>query len=185
MKKVIFNKSFIFSIIVAVMSALLIACFFIPVIGPSERYRDTNMAGYSCKDIIVAINANTPEEAANLSASEEKAWFEVNSPAEDGAKMVKVIGIVGLVNAMIGAIMLVVSILSIFYRSAFVSSGLLALYIIGVLASVAIIILMCIYLKMPSGTSGTYSYWYSVSASAFVMLGATLIGGTCSCFIKQ
>lgn len=173
-----FWKNLSIVIVVALLGTLLIASYFIPVIGPSKN-REHEDVGYSCYDVVVGMNATSMEE---LTDSQETAVFAISVNEGKAGQLVRVVGVLGLVNAMIGAAMLLCAIASVFLKTNIIRISSIGFAIAGACISICIIALICTYLGMPT-SAYPYSFYNSIHAASFVMLAASLFGGTASWFL--
>ena len=180
--KAIFWKNLSMVIVVVLMGALLIASYFIPVMKPSETYRvDGVDKNYSCRDVVVAMNATDIED---LSTAQVEALFAVSESEGTAGKLIRVVGVLGMINAMIGAAILICAIATIILRNNNILRVAAIAFAIAALAvSIAMIALICSYLGIVTESTHPYAFYYSVGASSFVMLGASLFAGTGSWFL--
>lgn len=179
--KATFWKNMSVVIVVALMGILLIASYFIPVIGPSDVYKDSDTdKTYSCYDIVVAMNATSMDD---LNESQETAIFAISENEGKAGQIVRVVGILGMINAMVGAVILVCAIATVFFKHNILRTSTMAFAISAALVSIAIISLICSYLGIVTESTYPYSFYNSIHASSFVMLAASLFAGVGSWFL--
>ena len=177
MKKI--SKTVWFALAVILMGALLVGCYFIPVMGPSSRY---NSKSYSCNDIVVAMNAETKED---LSEAQIEAWRAISKTEGTAGKYAKAMGVVGLVVAMVGGVLAVAGVASIFLKQFNLRSCLLGLSVGALVGVIALLVIGCLYLGLPANSAVNYSYYHAFKAAPFVMLSACLVAGAASWFTVE
>ena len=176
--KATFFKNLSIVIVVALMGALLIASYFIPIMGSSEH---SSVPSYSCRDVVVAMKATKQEDLST--ASIQEAWSSISENEGKAGQLLRVVGVLGMINAMIGAALLICAVATIFIKSNLfrVASISFAAAALGV--SIAIVAILCSYLGLPTILKLPYSYYYSIKAGSFVMMAASLFGGVGSWFL--
>ena len=176
-----FFKNLSIAIVVALMGALLIASFFIPVIGPSETHKNEGVdKNYSCYDVVVAMNATSMED---LSSSQIEAVFAVSKTEGEAGQLIRVVGVLGMINAMIGVAILICSIATLFLKHNILRLASIGFAISAVCVSIAALAIICSYLGISTEALHPYSFYYSIHASSFVMLAAGLLAGAGSWFL--
>lgn len=179
--KATFLKNLGIVIVVALMGILLIASYFIPVIGPSETHKSEDVdKSYSCYDVVVAMNATSFDD---LSAGQVEAVFAVSKNEGTAGQLIRVVGVLGMINAMIGAAMLICAVATIFLKTNILRVSALAFGIAAAGVAIAIITLICSYLGIMTEAAHPYSFYYAIHASSFVMLAASLFGGVGAWFL--
>lgn len=179
--KATFLKNLSIVIVVALMGVLLIASYFIPIMKPSETYRvDGVNKNYSCRDVVVAMNADSLD---NLSPAQNEAFFVVSKTEGKAGQLIRVVGVLGMINAMIGAAILICAVATVFLKYNILRIAALAFAIAALAVSIAMIVMLCSYLGIVTESTHPYAFYYSISAASFVMLGASLFSGTGSWFL--
>lgn len=176
--KATFYKNLSIVIVVALMGVLLIASYFIPIMGPSKNLSASN---YSCRDVVVAMNVKTEEDLS--SEGIEEAWRIISESEGKAGQLIRVVGVLGMMNAMIGAAMLICAITTIFFKSNIFRIASIAFAIAALCLSISMVAILCAYLAMPTDSSLPYSYYYSIRAGSFVMMAASLFGGVGAWFL--
>lgn len=176
--KATFLKNLSIVIVVALMGALLIASYFIPIMGSSEH---SSVPSYSCRDVVVAMKATQQEDLST--ASIQEAWSSISETEGKAGQLIRVVGVLGMINAMIGAALLICAIATIFIKSNFFRIGCIAFAVAALGISIAMVSILCSYLALPTILKLPYSYYYSINAGSFVMMGASLFGGVGSWFL--
>lgn len=172
--KATFYKNLSIVIVVALMGVLLIASYFIPIMKPSETYRvDGVNKNYSCRDVVVAMNADSLDD---LSPAQNEAFFVVSKTEGKAGQLIRVVGVLGMINAMIGAAILICAVATVFLKYNILRIAALAV-------SIAMIVMLCSYLGIVTESTHPYAFYYSISAASFVMLGASLFSGAGSWFL--
>ena len=112
--KATFYKNLSIVIVVALMGVLLIASYFIPIMKPSETYRvDGVNKNYSCRDVVVAMNADSLDD---LSPAQNEAFFVVSKTEGKAGQLIRVVGVLGMINAMIGVAILICAVATVFLK---------------------------------------------------------------------
>lgn len=168
------------AIVVALMGALLIASYFIPVLGPTKSQESVSTK-YSCCDVIKAMNAT--KDADLSSEAIEEAWRCISETEGTAGQLVRIVGVLGMINAMIGAAIAICAIASIFLKYNILRVASLGFCVAALLVSIAIITLICVYLGIITTSTYPYSFYYLIHAASFVMLAASLFGGVGSWFL--
>lgn len=176
--KATFYKNLSIVIVVALMGALLIASYFIPIMGPSKNLTASN---YSCRDVVVAMNATKKEDLSTSSIQE--AFSCISEHEGKAGQLIRVVGVLGMMNAMIGAAMLICALTTIFFKSNIFRIASIAFAVSALCVSIAIIAILCSYLAMPTDSTLPYSYYYAIRAGSFIMMGASLFGGAGAWFL--
>lgn len=179
--KATFYKNLSIVIVVALMGVLLIASYFIPIMKPSETYRvDGVNKNYSCRDVVVAMNADSLD---NLSPAQNEAFFVVSKTEGKAGQLIRVVGVLGMINAMIGAAILICAVATVFLKYNILRIAALAFAIAALAVSIAMIVMLCSYLGIVTESTHPYAFYYSISAASFVMLGASLFSSAGSWFL--
>ena len=179
--KATFLKNLSIVIVVALMGVLLIASYFIPIMKPSETYRvDGVNKNYSCRDVVVAMNADSLDD---LSTAQNEAFFVVSKTEGKAGQLIRVVGVLGMINAMIGAAILICAVATVFLKYNILRIAALAFAIAALAVSIAMIVMLCSYLGIVTESTHPYAFYYSISAASFVMLGACLFCGAGSWFL--
>lgn len=178
--KKILIKNLCVAIVVALMGLLLVAGFFIPVIGPTKTQESVSTK-YSCCDIIKGMNA-TKESDLSTEAIEE-AWRCISETEGKAGQLVRIVGVLGMINAMIGAAIAICAIASIFLKYNILRFSSMGFCVAAALVSIAMITLICVYLGIITSATYPYSFYYLIHAASFVMLAASLFGGVGSWFL--
>ena len=179
--KATFLKNLSIVIVVALMGVLLIASYFIPIMKPSETYRvDGVNKNYSCRDVVVAMNADSLDD---LSPAQNEAFFVVSKTEGKAGQLIRVVGVLGMINAMIGAAILICAVATVFLKYNILRIAALAFAIAALAVSIAMIVMLCSYLGIVTESTHPYAFYYSISAASFEMLGASLFSGAGSWFL--
>lgn len=179
--KATFLKNLSIVIVVALMGVLLIASYFIPIMKPSETYRvDGVNKNYSCRDVVVAMNADSLDD---LSPAQNEAFFVVSKTEGKAGQLIRVVGVLGMINAMIGAAILICAVATVFLKYNILRIAALAFAIAALAVLIAMIVMLCSYLGIVTESTHPYAFYYSISAASFVMLGASLFSGAGSWFL--
>lgn len=178
--KATFWKNMSIVIVVALLGILLIASYFIPVISPTKMYEAEREVKYSCCDIVNGMNATTLEDVEDPAVY--TAWRCVSINEGTAGQLVRVVGVLGMINAMIGAVILICAVATIFFKMNILRLASLGFAIASVAISVAMIAIICVYLGIDVG-SVAYAFYYEIHAASFVMLAASLFAGVGSWFL--
>lgn len=176
--KATFLKNLSIVIVVALMGVLLIASYFIPIMGASEHSR---VSSYSCRDVVVAMKAEKQEDLYTTSIQEAHSCISENEGK--AGQLIRVAGVLGMINAMIGAALLICAVATIFIKSNLFRVASMAFAIAALCVSIAMIAILGSYLGLPTMLELPYSYYYSIMAGSFVMMAASLFGGVGSWFL--
>lgn len=180
--KATFLKNLSIVIVVALMGVLLIASYFIPIMKPSETYRvDGVNKNYSCRDVVVAMNATKQEDLSTSSIQE--AFSCISEHEGKAGQLIRVVGVLGMINAMIGVAILICAVATVFLKYNILRIAALAFAIAALAVSIAMIVMLCSYLGIVTESTHPYAFYYSISAASFVMLGASLFSGAGSWFL--
>ncbi len=176
--KATFFKNLSIVIVVALMGVLLIASYFIPIMGASEHSR---VSSYSCRDVVVAMKAEKQEDLYTTSIQEAHSCISENEGK--AGQLIRVVGVLGMINAMIGAAILICAVATVFLKYNILRIAALAFAIAALAVSIAMIVMLCSYLGIVTESTHPYAFYYSISAASFVMLGASLFSGAGSWFL--
>lgn len=176
--KTTFLKNLSIVIVVALMGVLLIASYFIPIMGATKN---SSVSSYSCRDVVVAMKAENQEDLYTASIQEAHASISENEGT--AGQLIRVVGVLGMINAMIGAALLICAIATIFIKSNIFRVSSMAFAVAALCVSIAIIAILCSYLGTSTMLNLPYSYYYSIKAGSFVMMAASLFGGVGSWFL--
>ena len=176
--KTTFLKNLSIVIVVALMGVLLIASYFIPVMGASKNY-DTS--SYSCRDVVVAMKAESRDDLYNEAIIAADAGISEYEGKQ--GKIIRAVGVLGMINAMIGAALLICAIATIFIKGNILRISSIAFAVAALCVSITIIALLCVYLGGLTELQYSYSYYYAIKAGSFVMMAASLFGGTGAWFL--
>ena len=138
--KATFLKNLSIVIVVALMGVLLIASYFIPIMKPSETYRvDGVNKNYSCRDVVVAMNADSLDD---LSPAQNEAFFVVSKTEGKAGQLIRVVGVLGMINAMIGVAILICAVATVFLKYNILRIAALAFAIAALAVSIAMIVML-------------------------------------------
>lgn len=177
--KAAFFKKLSIVIVVALMGVLLVASYFIPIMGPANK---RTSATYSCRDVVVAMNAKTQDDLYTENIKE--ASYIISKSEGKAGELIRVVGVLGLVNAMIGGALIICAIASLFFGGNIFRFSSVAFSVAALCVAISMIALLCVYLGMVTESSYPYSYYYAINAASFVMMGASLFGGFGSWFLN-
>lgn len=173
-----FFKDLSIVIVVVLLGALLIASFFIPIMGASDH---TSIPSYSCRDVVAAMRAQKTEDLFSDGVNE--AFASISEHEGTAGLLIRIVGVIGMANAMIGAALVVCAIATLFIRSNFFRIAAFSFAVAAFVASITMITLLCVYLGIVTTSSLPYSYYYSIRSGAFVMMAASLCSGASAWFL--